>query len=210
MNQMCYAETGIMCRLQRLVALVLLMTFASLSAAADLYRWVDKKGAVHYTDQVPPEHVQNGYRVINQQGVTVTTVEAKKESAADSRTDAEAKAQQARDKRLLMIYSNTDEINDARDRKLAEIKNGIKLRRESLTLLERQFREQTREASDYEKQNTPVPETLVANINTTKKKINSYEETIKQQQQLLLETHKQYEEDLERYKKISQVTEQAP
>ncbi len=193
--------------LQKSVVLTLLITVAPASFAADLFRWVDKKGNVHYTDRVPPEYVQNGYRVINKQGLTVTTISAKKDDP-DQKISAEAKAQLERDRRLLTIYSNADEINATRDRKLAEIKNGISLRQDTLTLLERQFRDQTREASDYEKQNEAVPETLIANINTTKKKINAYQDAIKQQQQLLLDTHKQYGEELERYKKISQAVEQ--
>ncbi len=193
--------------LQKSVVLTLLITVAPASFAADLFRWVDKKGNVHYTDRVPPEYVQNGYRVINKQGLTVTTISAKKDDP-DQKISAEAKAQLERDRRLLTIYSNADEINATRDRKLAEIKNGISLRQDTLTLLERQFRDQTREASDYEKQNEAVPETLIANINTTKKKINAYQDAIKQQQQLLLDTHTQYGEELERYKKISQAVEQ--
>ena len=193
--------------LQRSISLALLMVISPTGFAADLFRWVDKKGNVHYTDRVPPEYVQNGYRVINQQGMTITTIGAQKDDPADKMMDAEAKAQLARDKRLLTIYSNADEISAALKRKLTEIKNGINLRHESLTLLERQFREQAREASDYEKQNTPIPETLVANINTTKKKITAYEEGIKQQQQLLLDTQKQFGDDLERYKQISQAME---
>ncbi len=194
--------------LRKSIALTVLITVMPASFAADLFRWVDKKGNVHYTDRVPPEYVQNGYRVINQQGLTITTISAKKDDP-DQKVSAEAKAQLERDRRLLTIYSNADEINATRDRKLAEIKNGLSLRQDTLTLLERQFRDQTREAGDYEKQNEAVPETLVANINTTKKKINAYENAIKQQQQLLLDTHKQYGEELQRYKKISQAVEQS-
>jgi hypothetical protein len=194
--------------LRKPVLLTLLITVTPTSFAADLFRWVDKKGNVHYTDRVPPEYVQNGYRVINQQGLTITTISAKKDEP-DQKVSAEARAQLERDRRLLTIYSNADEINTTRDRKLAEIKNGISMRQDTLTLLERQFREQTREAGDYEKQNEAVPATLIANINTTKKKISAYEDAIKQQQQLLLDTHKQYGEELERYKKISQAVEQS-
>ncbi len=195
--------------LRKSVVLTLLIAVTPASFAADLFRWVDKKGNVHYTDRVPPEYVQNGYRVINKQGLTITTITAKKNDP-NQKISAETKAQLERDRRLLTIYSNADEISATRDRKLAEIKNGISLRQDTLTLLERQFRDQTREASDYEKQNEVVPETLIANINTTKKKINAYEDAIKQQQQLLLDAQKQYGEELERYKKISQAVEQSP
>ncbi len=176
--------------------------------AADLYRWVDSKGNVHYTDRVPPEYVQNGYRVINKQGLTITTITAKKDEPVDKKIDAEARAQMERDQRLLTIYSTADEINAARDRKTIEIKNGINLRQETLSLLERQFREQTSEAGDYEKQGQAVPETLLANINTTKKKISAYEEGIKQHQQQLLEAQQQYANELERYKKITRALNQ--
>ena len=176
--------------------------------AADLYRWTDDKGNVHYTDRVPPEYVQKGYRVINKQGLTVTTIAPQKVSEPeDKKAEAEKKEEMERDKRLLTIYSNADEITAARDRKIAEIKNSISLRRETLTLLEKQFRDQTREAGDYEKQGEPIPETLRSNINTTQKKIDSYEEAIKQYQQQLVDTQKQYADELTRYKEIKQAIE---
>lgn len=189
---------------------MLLMALAPASFAADLYRWVDNKGEVHYTDRVPPEYVQNGYRVINKQGLTITTIAPKKdEPAADKKImDDEGKAQLERDKRLLTTYASANEIIAARDRKIAEIKSNISLRKETLSLLEKQFREQTREAGDYEKQGEAVPETLRANINTTKKKISSYEEAIKQLQQQLPDTQKQFNDELARYKQITQAMEQ--
>lgn len=195
--------------LQKSFALLLLLaTTAPAGFAADLYRWVDNKGNVHYTDRVPPEYVQNGYRVINKQGLTITTITSQKDEPVDKKMDAEAKAQLERDKRLLTIYSSADEISAARDRKIAEIKSSINLRQDTLSLLEKQFREQTKEAGDYEKQGEAVPETLRANINTTKKKINAYEEAIKQHQQQLLDAQKQYGDELEHYKKITQALEQ--
>lgn len=186
---------------------MLLMALAPASFAGDLYRWVDNKGNVHYTDRVPPEYVQNGYRVINKQGLTITTIAPKKDEPVDKKMDDEAKAQLERDRRLLTIYSNADEIVAARERKVAEIKSGISLRQETLALLEKQFREQTREAGDYEKQGEAVPETLRANINTTKKKITAYEEGIKHHQQQLLDAQKQFNDELERYKQITQAME---
>lgn len=187
------------------VALALLLaTLAPASLAADLYRWVDHKGNVHYTDRVPPEYLQNGYRVINKQGLTVTTIAPQKDESAGKKIAADSKAQQERDKRLLTTYANAEEISAARDRKIAEIKSSIGLHQESLSQLEKQFRAQTREASDYEKQGEAVPETLQADINSTQKKINAYEEAVKQQQQQLLDAQRQYGEELERYKQLRQ------
>lgn len=195
--------------LRKPLALALLLATAMpVALAADLYRWVDNKGNVHYTDRVPPEYMQNGYRVINKQGLTVTTIAPKKDDPSLKKEEAESKTQQERDRRLLTIYASAEEINAARDRKLAEIKSAISLRQESVALLEKQFREQTREAGDYEKQGEPVPETLRANINTTKKKITAHEEAIKQQQQQLLDAQKFYGEELEHYKKVTQAQEQ--
>lgn len=190
-----------------LMLIALFMALPLTGAAANLYRWVDNKGNVHYTDRVPPEYIQNGYRIINQQGLTVTTIAPKKEEDAGKKTTTESKDQIERDKRLLTTYASTNEINAARDRKIAEIKSNISLRQETLSLLEKQFRDQAREAADYEKQGEAVPETLLANINTTKKKITSYEDSIKQLQQQMLDAQKQYDEELARYKQIKESLE---
>lgn len=204
-------DSAIAMPLRKPLALALLLATAMPAAlAADLYRWVDNKGNVHYTDRVPAEYMQNGYRVINKQGLTVTTIAPKKDESSVKKEDSESRAQQERDRRLLTTYASAEEINAARDRKLAEIKSAISLRQENIALLEKQFREQTREAGDYEKQGEPVPEALRANINTTKKKITAHEEAIRQQQQQLLDAQNFYGEELERYKKVTQVLEQKP
>lgn len=188
----------------RTLILLLLAAAAGTSHAAGLYRWVDSKGNVHYSDRVPPEYVKEGYRVINQQGLTVTTIAPQKDEIASKKQAAEVKAQAERDRRLLITYSSADEIIAARDRKIAEIKTTIAQRQQSLALLERQFRSQTSEAGDYERRGEAIPEDLRNAINANKKKIGAHEEAVKQLQQQQLDTQKQFAEELAEYNEISQ------
>lgn len=54
------------------VGLALLLGFASATALAQTYRWVDKDGRVHYTDTPPPPAVTRNVEKISTQSGTVT------------------------------------------------------------------------------------------------------------------------------------------
>jgi len=191
-------------------ALILLILGTS-SHAADLYRWQDEKGNVHYTDRVPPEYVKQGYRVISEQGLTIHTIRSKSE------TDAEAKSTQVpelppeqvrRNQRLLMTYANEKEIITVRDRRLADIQALNDLGVETISLLEMQYRQLAKEASDYEKQGMAIPETLLAQTVATRKKINKYQIQIEKNQQEMIRLKQEYDNDLERYRQLRSFVDQ--
>jgi hypothetical protein len=54
-----------------LTALVIAAAFCIVAgtARAALYKWVDEKGVVHYTDTLPPEAVDKARTELNNQGV---------------------------------------------------------------------------------------------------------------------------------------------
>jgi hypothetical protein len=38
-------------------------------AAAEVYRWVDENGEVHYSESLPPDYQDKGFDVLNQEGI---------------------------------------------------------------------------------------------------------------------------------------------
>jgi len=102
-------------------------------ARAALYKWVDDKGVVHYSDSVPPEAVNKGNVELNKQGVQV-----KKTEPAPTPEQLQAKALEAerqrilakqqeevarRDRALLSSYTSENEIDLARARAMQTIDN---------------------------------------------------------------------------------------
>ena len=63
---------GIICKVKSAILMaVALGLSAGPTAAQKLYKWVDKDGNVHYSDQVPPDQVDQARQELTEQGVVV-------------------------------------------------------------------------------------------------------------------------------------------
>jgi hypothetical protein len=104
-------------------------------ARAAMYKWVDDKGVVHYTDKMPPEAVDKASVELNKQGVPVKKTEkaltpeqrrALEEDAARKKEAARAQEEVARrDRALLSSYTSEAEIDLARSRSLQTINSVV-------------------------------------------------------------------------------------
>ncbi len=111
------------------MSLALLLTQAV--ARAELFKWVDEKGVTHYGDRIPPEYSKQGNSQLNKRGITVRKVDpaltAEERRARQEEElrlkDAlkQAEAQQREDLALINTYSTEQEIDLARDRRVAQI-----------------------------------------------------------------------------------------
>ncbi len=123
-----------MTKLKLFAALLAGIAF-SLPAAAKMYKWVDDKGVTHYGETIPPEYAdkdrteldKSGRAVKKQEVLTPEERRAGEEAAARKRADEEAALEQKRrDKALVNTYSNSDEIDLARNRNLQQVEARIR------------------------------------------------------------------------------------
>lgn len=113
------------------LALALAAAAPSPTARAALYKWVDEKGIVHYTDKLPPHMVNRGNVELNPQGVTINRTEPTPTPEQRRAREIEAERQKQlareqelidrRDRALLSTYTTESEIDLARDRALNTI-----------------------------------------------------------------------------------------
>jgi len=106
----------------------LFLCLATVSVSAQnsqkLYRWVDGEGIVHYGDSIPAEYSEIERQVVNEHGITVGVMRAKKteeELAEELRLEQLAKdreLQRRQDQALLATYLSVDEILMHRDRRV--------------------------------------------------------------------------------------------
>jgi hypothetical protein len=111
------------------------LLWATGSALAATYKWVDEKGVVHYSDKMPPEAVDKANVQLNQQGIPVKKTEkaltpeqrrANEQEIERAREVARAQEEVARrDRALVSSYANEAEIDLARNRSLQTINNAI-------------------------------------------------------------------------------------
>jgi hypothetical protein len=126
-------RAGLALRGALLVAALLLVSGGAARAA--MYKWVDERGVVHYTDKMPPEAVDKASVELNKQGVPVRRTEKaltpEQREALDQGAERKREAARAqeeiarRDRALVSSYSSEAEIDLARDRALQTINNVI-------------------------------------------------------------------------------------
>ena len=118
-----------------------LFTAASGVDAADkkgsgrLLCWTNNEGVKECGDRIPPEYAQQEHQELNKKGMVIDKTEAvkSKEELAKEKEQAAATAEEERlakeaarnDKILLQTFSNVDDIQMARDGKIATLQSSI-------------------------------------------------------------------------------------
>jgi Domain of unknown function (DUF4124) len=102
---------------------------ASMSASAQLYKWTDANGKVHYSDSVPPEATDSARKEMGSDGTVRKSVDraptAEERRIAAQKAEEEKKARavieerERKDKALLATYTNLADFDRVRDRALA-------------------------------------------------------------------------------------------
>jgi rhamnose utilization protein RhaD (predicted bifunctional aldolase and dehydrogenase) len=111
--------------------LALAMLLAAASCWATTYRWVDEHGVVHYGDSIPARYSGAGHDVLDEQGRVIKRVESFSKATQENQKRAQEAARQAAEQRavreqqrhdsaLMATYDSTAEIDQARDRALAQ------------------------------------------------------------------------------------------
>ena len=136
--------------------------------AAELYRYVDDKGVTVLSRQgVPPEFIGKGYQVLNDQGRVVRVIPPAPTPEEFARMQAD-KARASSDAQLLRLYTNLDDVDRARERKLAELDSVTSVARGNLQSVRTQQANLQSQAADHERAGRQVPEHLLAQINNLK------------------------------------------
>ncbi|MBM7063316.1 DUF4124 domain-containing protein [Pseudomonas sp. UL073] len=155
------------------VSLRVMLLFGSLSLpllaqATELYRYTNDKGVPVLDRQgVPPQYIGKGYEVLNEQGRVVKVVPPAP-SADEMRRQLADKARASSDAQLLRLYSTPEDVERAKERKLAELDGVISVARSNLQSLRTQQANLQSQAADTERAGREVPAHLVAQIENLK------------------------------------------
>ncbi len=115
--------------MQRALTLAFALALTSTFASAEIYRWVDENGKVHYGDKIPAKYAKTEQQKLNKQGLTVETrqrqqteeeLEATRREAAARQKQREKEREQARyDNFLRSTYPSVGSLDRARDDRMA-------------------------------------------------------------------------------------------
>ena len=149
-------------------SLLLGLLLPVVAGATELYRYVDDKGITVLSRQgVPPEHIRRGYEVLNDQGRVVKVIPPAP-SAEEMKHILAERARASSDAQLLRLYSTPEDVERARQRKLAELDGLIGVARSNLQSVRTQQANLQSQAADHERAGREVPAHLLAQIDNQK------------------------------------------
>jgi hypothetical protein len=198
----------------------LLCALASGAAFAAMYKWVDDKGVVHYSDQIPPEAVNKGSTQINKEGYTVKKVdpanpeqvrareqEAAQKRAAASREKADEEVERRRDRAVLDSYTTEADIDLAKSRSVKTLQAALQSAQSySAQLTKRKSELLARKESFAGK---PVPADVERELAANAAELGRQSALIKQKQAQLEEVVAKYDADKERWQALKGGTQSA-
>ena len=143
------------------VLLTLSLLLISSHSLADFYRYQDSSGNLVVAYKLTSEAIQQGYEVINSQGLVVATVAPAKteDDLAKERSEAE---QREYDLRLLMTYGDLQELIDAVARRESALLGDIALLQSKLEDSRQSLRATENRAGLEERQDGEVSEATQA------------------------------------------------
>jgi Domain of unknown function (DUF4124) len=126
---MAFNKNNLVCVSLATVALLSL----SHSACAQLYKWTDENGKVHYSDSVPPSANDRARKEIRSDGIVKGQIDraltpeerraAAQKAAEDEKVRIAKEERERREKALLTSYSSVEEYDRVRARDLAQIQS---------------------------------------------------------------------------------------
>ena len=196
--------------LSRLIIVLLSSTLAAGIASAQnktLYKWVDEKGKVQYTDKPPveaagrPSETLTGQgQVLKRSGAALTPEQREARDAESKRAlDDEAVAREERRKNmaLLSTYPSEKDIDEARARALKQGDEAVKDTEKHLDAAKKRQVEFDKEKEFYLKK--PMPAKLQQDIKNNELELKSQAELFGVKKKELDTINAKYDEDKRRY-----------
>ena len=199
------------------LALLLTTGQVALAAQTETFRWVDEKGEVHYSDQVPPEEAKTPRSKLNARGFEVEKVEAPKtrEQVEQEQLLRQLRAQQEKvlneqrdkDQALMRTYRNTDEILSALKVKLDSLENNIRMTQANIDRDSQTLATHEKRASSFTGKGQAVPQATHDSIAALTRRLTAYRHHISRAENEKLATTDQFGRDIKRFLAIKAMQE---
>jgi hypothetical protein len=196
--------------LKQAIAIALFSTVAAGLASAQtktMYRWVDEKGKVQYTDRPPAESAgrpsdtltRQGQVLKKSEGALTPEQEAAREAERKKARDEEAAAREERRKNMALLntYPSEKDIDEARVRALKQGDEAVKATEKRLAEAAKRQNEYEKEKEFYLKK--PMPAKLQQDIKNNELELKNQQELLGVKKKELDTINAKYDEDKRRY-----------
>lgn len=173
------------------------------TSQVEMYRYVNDKG-ITVIDRlgVPPQYIGKGYQVLNDQGRVIREIPPAPTAAEIEQRKADA-ARASSDQQLMRMYTSVEDVDRARDRKLAELDGLASVAKGNLQSLKMQQANLQARAADQERAGRQVPDDLVAQLSNLRDDEQRLQQDIARYQQLRVQAQSSFASDRARFAQIS-------
>lgn len=182
------------------------------ASAGNIKKWVDENGVTHYGTAVPPQYKNRAHTELNQRGIAIkrherakTAEEIEKEKALAALRAEQQKLlqeQQERDRILLSLYRNEDDLVMARDGKITQLDAQIKLKHGDIRRLKNRLSEFQSDAAATERSGKQLNERQKANLESTQRSLEKSYAMILAKEDEKRATRESYDYDLTRFRQL--------
>jgi len=186
----------------------------SLPAEAELKKWIDKSGQVHYGDKIPTQYLRKEHQIINKEGVVVENVPAAKteeqllQEKRQQRIDkikAEKKRQQDfKDRVLLDTYTTERDLMKARNERLSTFTSLIDLTGTIIKSNEEQLERLLKRKAEFERFQKELPVHMKAQEDILRQQIIDNKGYVKDQKKERKKIEVKFQKDLQRFLYLKQ------
>lgn len=200
-------------RVLRILLFAAAFGLAANSLAAALYKWVDEKGVVHYTDKMPPEAVDRGTVELSKQGVAIKKVDpaltaeqrrAKEQEEERKRSLAKQQEEVARrDRALLASYTSEGEIDLARQRAINAIDSVVQSSAAYTDRANKRKAEVQQQMATFTSQKRPVPPVLEREFESLNEELDRQAEVVSIKRKEAAAINAKYDADKARWRELA-------
>jgi hypothetical protein len=186
-------------------------------AAAELFRWVDAQGKVHYSDRMPAELAGEEHSLLTEDGIKLRTIERAKtdEEVRRERELERLRAEQQRlveqqraaDQALLQSYANIDEMMMVRDGKLSAVDAMAQVTKRNIRHQQDWLSDLNAEAERLQASGEPIPPALDRKIADAERALEAAMADRLEHERKKQAIREQFERDMRRF---SQLKESSP
>lgn len=179
--------------------------------AGPLFKWVDDKGVVHYSERLPTEATGKAAAQLNRQGAVIKRHAAALTPEQIAAREEEARLKQEADKRareetrkneaLLKTYASEQDIDDARERALANNRDAIKNAQHNVTQAEARQKDLARQAAALKDKRLPTK--LQRDIDSNEVELRDQRALLEAKQRDAAAITHRYDEDKRRYDELT-------
>ena len=169
------------------------------------YRYRDNTGITHIGYSIPPQFVENGYEMLNDQGRVVEVVlpkkaldERSKELLREAEIRHQTEMQRSKDEALLRFYSSIEDVERVRERKLLEFDNFMNIQEANILSYKKKVANLQAQAAELERTNRDIPKEILDTLKTLEEKISDAEQAIELKKKEKEQVRQAFEQDIKR------------